>query len=660
MADNVSLKDGTGAAFVSSTTEKADGSHSQLVGLDIGAGTTRTRFIDPATGAKQDTANTALASILAALSDDPATQTTLAAILAKIIAAPSTEAKQDAAIAALGTLVTQTDGVETTLGSILSKLIAAPATEAKQDTANTALAALVAGLAATQAVSAASLPLPSGAATETKQDDAAALLTTIDADIGTLVARAAPLQASIPPDTTPATPVRQVPADLTRCSFSDVGAGLLTTEMTTVATGAGQVVSQSGGNLLITTGTTANAETLLRSVRTFRGAHMVRYKFTLSQRIANNTFEVELADLIGTALAYTINSATSVTVTFPATNPFTSLNVGQSMNLGALSSVGIPGRWAIASVAGLTVTFTVAAWPATGSGTLTLWGWNFHRVVYDGTAATTAQYDAARRGWASGNTAVTTSTTAGAGHVGHFQSIGQSAGFADSLSASNAGFQWTARASRIENLPDDTTDLHLFIVARNGATAPASTTTLTVGFWSVELTGRDKVYLAGGDQMGAPMAPLVNATINGAIPAGGNNIGSVSLIVGSQAVGTVGATAPATPFILNSAATTNGALILTGTSGLHAFYATNTGATAAYVKLYNKATAPAVGTDVPVMILTVPAAVSGVPGVATLPIGFAGFRFALGLGIAITGAAADADTTAIAAGQVKVILSRTV
>jgi hypothetical protein len=136
-------------------------------------------------------------------------------------------------------------------------------------------------------------------------------------------------------------------------------------------------------------------------------------------------------------------------------------------------------------------------------------------------------------------------------------------------------------------------------------------------------------------------------------------------ISGTQPVsGTVTATvtppAPATPYILNSAASTNGALILTGTSGLQAFYATNTGAAAAYVKLYNKATAPTVGTDVPALILVVPAAVSGVPGICTLPIGFSGFRFALGLGIAITGAAADSDTTAVAAGQVKVMLSRTV
>lgn len=135
-------------------------------------------------------------------------------------------------------------------------------------------------------------------------------------------------------------------------------------------------------------------------------------------------------------------------------------------------------------------------------------------------------------------------------------------------------------------------------------------------------------------------------------------------VSGTQPIsGTVTATvtppAPTTPYFLNSAATTNGALIITGTSGLSAFYATNTGASAAFVKLYNKATAPTVGTDVPEMIIPVPAAVSGVPGVATPTFGFIGPRFALGLGIAITGGVADSDTTAVAAGQVKVKLSRT-
>lgn len=116
----------------------------------------------------------------------------------------------------------------------------------------------------------------------------------------------------------------------------------------------------------------------------------------------------------------------------------------------------------------------------------------------------------------------------------------------------------------------------------------------------------------------------------------------------------VGATAP-TNFFLNSAASTNGALIITSTMGMSAFFASNVGATPAYVKLYNKATAPTVGTDVPEMVITVPAT-----GQVELTPGFNGYRFPLGIGIAITGAAADTDTTAVAAGQVKVKLSRAV
>jgi len=66
-----------------------------------------------ATSAKQDTGNTALFSILAKLTSDPATQTTLAAILAKMISAPSTEAKQDTGNTSLASIKTNTDKIPT-------------------------------------------------------------------------------------------------------------------------------------------------------------------------------------------------------------------------------------------------------------------------------------------------------------------------------------------------------------------------------------------------------------------------------------------------------------------------------------------------------------------------------------------------------------------
>ena len=117
-------------------------------------------------------------------------------------------------------------------------------------------------------------------------------------------------------------------------------------------------------------------------------------------------------------------------------------------------------------------------------------------------------------------------------------------------------------------------------------------------------------------------------------------------------------TAP-TNYFLNSAASTNGALIITGTTGVQAIHATNNLTTPAYLKLYNKATAPTVGTDVPEMTILIPAAAGTVLGQVSIPMGFSGYRFPLGLGIAITGAFAVADTTAVGAGQVAVKISRT-
>ncbi|MET4482986.1 hypothetical protein [Bradyrhizobium sp. F1.13.3] len=94
--------------------------------------------------------------------DDADTQAGLAAILAKLLSAPATEAKQDSAITvlnAIGALLTTQagylDGIEgligttngkdfatqATLAAVLAKLIAAPSTEAKQDTLIAALGA---------------------------------------------------------------------------------------------------------------------------------------------------------------------------------------------------------------------------------------------------------------------------------------------------------------------------------------------------------------------------------------------------------------------------------------------------------------------------------------------------------------------------------------
>ena len=203
-------------------------------------------------------------------------------------------------------------------------------------------------------------------------------------------------------------------------------------------------------------------------------------------------------------------------------------------------------------------------------------------------------------------------------------------------------------------IPNPMKSYKLAIIVDNGAVAPASTTD-----WRVHLVNvMDATRLDVSPRNAGTTDLGKSFPVSGTVTVGSGTVTTVSTVTAVTTSGTP--LAPATPYTLNSLASTNIALILTGTSGLHAFYATNTGATAAFVKLYNKATAPVLASDVPAMIIPVPAAVSGVPGVATLPIGHNGFRFALGLGIAITGAVGDTDTTAVAAGQVKVMLSRTI
>lgn len=193
----------------------------------------------------------------------------------------------------------------------------------------------------------------------------------------------------------------------------------------------------------------------------------------------------------------------------------------------------------------------------------------------------------------------------------------------------------------------------------------AVTTSTAVGHWNIPTNGARYLRIrlgvattAGTTTLftsGSPFAmPLPLITTQ---PVSGT-LSTVTTVTGVTNAGTP--TVPATAFFLNSAATTNGALISTGTSGLSAFYATNIGSTVAFVKLYNKATAPTVGSDSPEMTIPIPPAVAGVAGVANISMGFNAFRFPLGLGIAITGVYADADTTAVALNQVKVKISRTI
>ena len=71
--------------------------------------------------------------------------------------------------------------------------------------------------------------------------------------------------------------------------------------------GGGITYSQTGGNLVLNSGTTANAELILRSTDFFIGPHEVRWQSLLSQRIINNLFAIELVDALGKLVQNTKN-----------------------------------------------------------------------------------------------------------------------------------------------------------------------------------------------------------------------------------------------------------------------------------------------------------------------------------------------------------------
>lgn len=297
--------------------------------------------------------------------------------------------------------------------------------------------------------------------------------------------------------------------------------------------GTNQSVSQSGGNLVLSSGQNVNAETILRSKVPFNDQILLRWQLTSSSRIINQDLFVELVDVIGDGLAYTINSATSVTISAP-NHSLTAANVGQSITIADLEpQPGIPGRYVIASIVPqVSITLTVAGWPASGSGTCSLFGLNHEWVRYTGATATQAAYDTARGGWASGETTATINTTASPGHIGIMLSDGQAAALFDMTAASATSIQTTQRASRALNVPSDQVPMYLQIRMRNGSTAPASSITWSLGFAGIEQSQVAAVSLANSKPMSA-MAALavqvlntVTATVTGAAAQGATASGN--------------------------------------------------------------------------------------------------------------------------------------
>lgn len=140
----------------------------------------------------------------------------------------------------------------------------------------------------------------------------------------------------------------------------------------------------------------------------------------------------------------------------------------------------------------------------------------------------------------------------------------------------------------------------------------------------------------------APFIPSHAVTLSSlpALAAGTNLVGDVAGGVRTTATNAL------LRYKLLTASGTNAAAVKASAGRVYGWQFSNTTASYKYVKLYNLAVAPTVGTSVPVETLAIP------PNGAIQYDSAIGIHHATGIAIAVTGGAADTDATAVAANDV--------
>lgn len=124
------------------------------------------------------------------------------------------------------------------------------------------------------------------------------------------------------------------------------------------------------------------------------------------------------------------------------------------------------------------------------------------------------------------------------------------------------------------------------------------------------------------------------------------NSGVVIGAVENNVVATTGGLA-STARLLSAAASTNATSVKGSAGRLYKIQGYNAAAAVRYLKLYNKATAPTVGTDTPVRTIALPPLTAFDLDWSNL-----GYYFSTGIAFALTTGSADADTAALTAGDI--------
>lgn len=216
----------------------------------------------------------------------------------------------------------------------------------------------------------------------------------------------------------------------------------------------------------------------------------------------------------------------------------------------------------------------------------------------------------------------------------------------------------TAGAVTFEQTNDPTNTTGRAIPYRDaevtGSSASTSAITVTSAFakiYQVAVTARYVRCRISTAFTGAATGARIIAEMETETP--GYDLGQVGVFInGTPSVNLTSSTA-LTVHTLNSAATTNATSVKATAGRVYTIVASNQNVAARFLKLYNKASAPTVGTDIPVMVFPLPATSTPLP----IDFGAYGAQFSTGIAYAITGAIADADATAVTAGDTKIVIN---
>jgi len=255
----------------------------------------------------------------------------------------------------------------------------------------------------------------------------------------------------------------------------------------------------------------------------------------------------------------------------------------------------------------------------------------------DATTATNGKYIATNGGNGALSAAVTIATTASDSII-EIELAPDEAWFSSRLADSRVAKSGNWCLSR--NIPDPNDTYYVQIRVVNLGVAPASNTNLILGAVAVQDINELTAEITGGrGDTGSAKAVPVQVTNTPAVT-------STSTMLAHSTT-----TGDSTHSHTVSAASNNATSVKASAGSIGSIVACNNSAGWRYLKIYNKASAPAPATDVPIRTI-------GIPPGGTVDMQHAiGLRCSLGIAIAIVAGIAANDNTAIGANEVAVSIA---